>query len=333
MKQLYCAILLTLLAYSYALSQTNAEFYYNEHNQLTTQDKASIRREAAFDMGQLQFNGPFRDYDKTGNLIAEGNYSDGIKKGVFKTFRNNELESEIEFTDNEFVIREWKDQAGQKSVVNGTGTFTMPYFFVNGRVIGYVWTQGLMHGEMRDGKRVGKWVYENEEGQVINEEIYNDGAFVKRSEFIAGKVYESKRPNYIQPAFHYITADQLDLDASAYQRLYKFFELYPVKGAETLQRDIAYPGGMTAFMRDIAKTIKYPIQDARAKVQGQVIVSLVVDEKGQLKDAKVIKSVSPTLDAEAIRAIKVVAPKLTPALLDGKPYESVMSIPVSFRIG
>lgn len=333
MKQLYTTLFLILLACSSAFSQTTAVFYYNEHNQLTTQDKAITRKEVTIDMNQLQFNGPFRDYDSKGNLIAEGNYSNGLKAGVFKTYKANELESAIEFTDNSFVVREWRDQTGQKQVVNGTGRFTMTYYFINSRIIGRVWTLGLMHGEMKDGKRVGKWTYENEEQQVTNEEFYEDGVFVKRLEYIANRVLEPKYSLFLKTAFPYVAAEAFDLDTTVFQRLHQYFELYPIKGIETVQRDIVYPGGMATFMRDITKELNYPAQDRRNKVQGQVIVSLVVDEKGQLKDVKVIKSVSPTLDAEAMRVIKLLAPKISPALLDGKPYESVMSIPVSFRLG
>ncbi|MDO6389436.1 TonB family protein [Pontibacter sp. BT731] len=335
MKHLYLSFFAILLAYSGAFGQVNATLYFNELNQLTTEDKAAIKREVAMDMSQLQFNGPFKDYDSKGNLVAEGTYVNGSKGGLFKTYRNGQLESEIEFNDNEFVIREWIDATGQRQVTNGAGTFTMPYTYLDRGVVGQTWKTGLMHGQMKDGKRDGKWVFDSEQKIVLYEEDYKAGAFLKRKGFIhsQNRSYEMSYRFDARPAFDYIAIENLELDTTSIKQLQQFFEHYPIKGIEQVQRDIAYPGGMAAFMQDVGSNIRYPAQDQRAKIQGQVIVSFAIDEKGQLKDLKVLKSLSPTLDAEAVRVIELVAPKLVPALLDGKPYESILSIPVSFRIG
>lgn len=335
MKHLYITFFAILLAYSCAFGQANVTLYFNEYNQLTTQDKAAIKREAVMDMGQLQFNGPFQDYDSKGNLVAEGTYVNGIKTGLFKTYRSGQLKSAIEFNDNEFGIREWTDADGQKQVTNGVGTFTMPYTYLDRGVIGQTWVTGLMHGQMKDGKRDGKWVFDNEQKIVLYEEYYKAGSFLKRTGFIPSqnRSYEMSYRFDARPAFDYIAIENFELDTTAIKQLQQFFEFYPVKGIELVQRDIAYPDGMAAFMQDVGKNIRYPAQDQRAKIQGQVIVSFAIDEKGQLKDIKILKPLSPTLDAEAIRVIELVAPKLVPALLDGKPYESILSIPVSFRIG
>lgn len=335
MKHLYLTFFVLFLAYSSAFSQVNATLYFNEHNQLTTHDKAAIKREAAMNMSKLQFDGPFRDYDSKGILVAEGSYVNGIKAGLFKTYRNGQPESMIEFTDNEFVIRDWIDAGGQKQVTNGAGNFTMPYTYLDRGVVGQTWKTGLLHGQMKDGKRDGKWVFDNEQKIVLYEEYYKTGSFLKRKGFVhsQNRSYEMSYKFDARPAFDYIAIENFELDTTAIKQLQQFFDFYPVNGIELVQRDITYPGGMKAFMQDVGSNIRYPAQDQRANIQGQVIVSFAIDEKGQLKDLKVLKSLSPTLDAEAVRVIELLAPKLVPALLDGKPYQSIMSIPVTFRIG
>lgn len=50
MRHLSFIFLVILLATPFAFSQVNTTLYFNEHNQLTTHDKATIRREAAMDM-------------------------------------------------------------------------------------------------------------------------------------------------------------------------------------------------------------------------------------------------------------------------------------------
>lgn len=335
MKHLYFTFLFTLLVCSCAFGQVNTILYFNESKQLTTHDKATVRREATMDMVQLQFNGPFQDFDSTGNLVAEGTYMNGVKAGLFKTYRNGQLESIIEFSDNEFVIREWINSTNKQQVTNGTGTFTLPYTYLDRGVVGQTWAIGHMHGQMKDGKREGKWIFDSKQKEVLYEEYYKAGVFQKRVGFIhsQNRRYEMSYRFDARPAFDYIAIEKFELDTTVNKRLQQFFELYPVKGIELVQRDIAYPGGMAAFMNDVAKNIRYPAQDQRAGIQGQVLVSFAVDEKGQLKNIKILKSLSSTLDAEAIRVIELVAPKLVPALLDGKPYESILSIPVNFRIG
>jgi outer membrane biosynthesis protein TonB len=63
------------------------------------------------------------------------------------------------------------------------------------------------------------------------------------------------------------------------------------------------------------------------------IVSLTVDEHGNIIEQQVVKPLSPTLDAEALRVIQLYKDKLCPAMLNGKTYQSVLSIPISFRLG
>ncbi len=48
---------------------------------------------------------------------------------------------------------------------------------------------------------------------------------------------------------------------------------------------------------------EYPTSERRAGREGTVVLTAVVDKDGQLRDPKVIRSVSPVLDAAAIRAV------------------------------
>ena len=68
----------------------------------------------------------------------------------------------------------------------------------------------------------------------------------------------------------------------------------------------------------------------RAKIEGTVVLSAVVEPDGTVGDVKVIRSLSPDLDAEAIRAAK--RWQFEPGKKDGKPVPVVVAIELTFTL-
>lgn len=77
--------------------------------------------------------------------------------------------------------------------------------------------------------------------------------------------------------------------------------------------------------------MKYPKEAVRDGIQGRVLVDFVIDEKGKIRDVKVLKGVDPLLDAEAVRIISA-SPDWKPGWLRGKKVKSRMSLYVEFRL-
>jgi TonB family protein len=185
---------------------------------------------------------------------------------------------------------------------------------------------GVLTGEFQNGKRVGKWTYN---GKHNYEEIYDNGILVKRT----AKQYDikNKLDVVLSPTSH--ETEKFNFDKSVFKNLYSFFEAYPTQNMDSIQRSVAYPGGIKKLLSLIALNLKFPKEDRMKETQGRVIVSLTIDEHGNVKNRKIIKSLSSTYDEEALRVIKLFEDKLCPALLDGKPYEAILSIPIAFRLG
>ena len=61
---------------------------------------------------------------------------------------------------------------------------------------------------------------------------------------------------------------------------------------------------MQATLDHIARYIKYPTDAFEKGIQGKVVLELHLRENEHLNTVKVIESVAPSLDAEAIRIIK-----------------------------
>ena len=77
--------------------------------------------------------------------------------------------------------------------------------------------------------------------------------------------------------------------------------------------------------------MKYPKEAVKDGIQGRVLVDFVIDEKGKIRDVKVLKGVDPLLDAEAVRIISA-SPDWKPGWLRGKKVKSRMSLYVEFRL-
>ena len=92
-----------------------------------------------------------------------------------------------------------------------------------------------------------------------------------------------------------------------------------------------FPGGTAELMKFLAKEIKYPVEAQQKGEQGRVIVQFVVGKDGNLRDFKVVRSVSPELDAEAIRVCKSM-PTWKPGKQRGKAVSVKFTLPISFRL-
>ena len=53
---------------------------------------------------------------------------------------------------------------------------------------------------------------------------------------------------------------------------------------------------------------------------------------GTMSDAKVLRSASPELDAEALRVVNSCTQKWTPGMQDGKPVPVSYSFPIVFKL-
>lgn len=77
--------------------------------------------------------------------------------------------------------------------------------------------------------------------------------------------------------------------------------------------------------------LRYPREAVEAGVQGRVLVDFVIDERGKVRDVKVIRGVSDALDAEAVRVISA-SPDWKPARVRGKKVKCEMSLYVDFKL-
>jgi protein TonB len=92
-----------------------------------------------------------------------------------------------------------------------------------------------------------------------------------------------------------------------------------------------FPGGEKEMMSWLSSHIQYPAIAAEKGIQGRVVLRFVVRPDGSIDDVTVVKSLEPSCDKEAIRAVKSM-PKWIPGRQNGNPVSVYYNIPVQFRL-
>ena len=93
----------------------------------------------------------------------------------------------------------------------------------------------------------------------------------------------------------------------------------------------SFPDGDKAMHEYLRKNIQYSDEMEELCVQGRVIISFVVEKDGSLTDFKVVKSVDPAYDKEALRVVKSM-PKWIPGSQNGVKVRVKYLVPVTFRL-
>jgi len=93
----------------------------------------------------------------------------------------------------------------------------------------------------------------------------------------------------------------------------------------------SFPGGNAALMSYLSSNVKYPVVAQENGVQGRVVVGFVVEKDGSVSDVKVVRSVDPSLDKEAMRVVKSM-PRWNPGKQNGSAVRVKYNVPVLFRL-
>lgn len=103
------------------------------------------------------------------------------------------------------------------------------------------------------------------------------------------------------------------------------------KAFDVVEQMPQFPGGHSKLLEYITRNLKYPTEAEMNCTQGRVIATFVVEEDGSISNAKVVRSIDPLLDAEALRIINTM-PKWQPGMQNGKAVRVKYTIPISFNL-
>lgn len=85
------------------------------------------------------------------------------------------------------------------------------------------------------------------------------------------------------------------------------------------------------FLKWIGSNLQYPQAAKDNAEQGTVLAQFTVDKEGKISDVKVIRGVSPSLDAEAVRVLES-APAWTAGTKGGEAVNVKYVLPIKFAL-
>lgn len=90
-----------------------------------------------------------------------------------------------------------------------------------------------------------------------------------------------------------------------------------------------FPGGEAALRRYLATAVKYPIIAQENNIQGRVSIQFIINTKGEVTNATVLRGLDPSLDKEALRVVESM-PRWKPGKQRNKTVRVSYTVPINF---
>lgn len=108
-------------------------------------------------------------------------------------------------------------------------------------------------------------------------------------------------------------------------------------GNTFIQQEIQSPplvdGGNKNFMIKLYQSIRYPSKARNKKIQGTVLVSVIIDELGQMESVVVKKGLGYGCDEQSLRAVKIACKlDMKPAVSNDKKVKVKFDVPVNYKL-
>lgn len=280
-----------------------------------------VKSESLYKNGKPEGSAKF--FYQNGTLREESTFTNGNYNGISKVFfSDGSLHMIAEFNQGKLIsVKEQhtpnRKVTGLTEIAEGKGKLTA--FYIDNEK---PQTDGISNvSEFVNGVRNGKYV-----SYYRNHQIKRKGKFSNGYENGTWKYYDEQGEITGKVKFR--------APSKSYGSVLSFYneeKENTVLGSHTDNIDTkpCFQGGEEDISAFISMEINYPEKYSIMGVGGQVIISLVIDETGNIYDAKVVKGVNEDLDAEALRVINLM-PRWTPGFMDGVPVKTGLQIPISF---
>ena len=92
-----------------------------------------------------------------------------------------------------------------------------------------------------------------------------------------------------------------------------------------------FPGGSTALTQWLVKNLEYPEMAREQGIEGKVFVQFTVYSTGVCGNYTILRSPSPILSNAALKTMKKM-PKWKPGMQNGKAVNTIMRLPISYKL-
>ena len=140
-----------------------------------------------------------------------------------------------------------------------------------------------------------------------------------------------KAEEIVDAAAEQITEDAAKKAAEAAEAVEEVVEEEEIPFILVQQKPSFEGGDASAFTKWVNSQIVYPQAAQAAGTEGRVVLKFKVGKDGTVQNVKVIKSVDPELDAEAVRVVSS-SPAWTPGQQNGEPVAVSYTFPVIYKL-
>lgn len=98
-----------------------------------------------------------------------------------------------------------------------------------------------------------------------------------------------------------------------------------------VEQQAEFPGGLSAYIKFLKENLIYPKDAHKMGAEGKIFVKFIVKKDGSISEPEIIKGISMSLNAEAIRLVTIM-PKWKPGRHNGMAVNSQFVLPIYFRI-
>lgn len=126
-----------------------------------------------------------------------------------------------------------------------------------------------------------------------------------------------------------IDVDPITLDTAEIPIITPIIDDFIIK--EYVNHMPQFPGGEEAFKKFLKSELRYPEEARAIGIEGTVLVQFVVEKDGRVSQPKVLISIYPALDDEALRVISK-SPKWIPGEHFGNKARVYLQMPIQFQL-
>ena len=253
---------------------------------------------------------------------------DSIKHGAFKSYYQS-TDTTIQHPILKQVGQYQQNQKhGNWQDFNEHGKLIEAYTFAKGKKTGpakLFYINGLKKADGRyiNGQKIGKWKFYHLDGTISHV-----GSMEGETKIGQWKFYRKGQLEGV-----------VNFGLEGTKKEIKWQDLKQI-GYTTIARDNSgkrieampeFPGGQKSMLDFIFSNLHYPKEAQQNNISGLTVISFVIDEMGQVRDAEIQRDIGGGCGQEALRMINDF-PRFLPGIQRGKPIKVDYSLPVRFEL-
>jgi periplasmic protein TonB len=183
-------------------------------------------------------------------------------------------------------------------------------------------------GYYKNGQRDSVWQVFHRNGSVLSQKWYSQGKPTGIWHFYNGRGIEEWSYDF--------AAGKTTIELSAPPSSTADISYYQSDSGRWVSGHLDTPllllRGNSEWLSFLNRNLSYPEEALNKGITGKVVISIAVDEQGQITDFEIIETAAPALDLEAMRVVKLYPFQFIAAERNGKKIKAQFHQPIVFHL-